>query len=33
VIQKNGKIGGYMWGATRKTALLGWEAAHSGDAA
>lgn len=26
VIQVTGAIGGYMWGATRKTALIGWEA-------
>ena len=25
VIQASGNIGGYMWGSTRKTALLGWE--------
>ena len=28
VIQSNGQIGGYMWGATRKTAMIGWEAAR-----
>ena len=27
VIQGNGKPGGYMWGLTRKSALIGWEAA------
>ncbi len=27
VIQSTGTIGGYMWGATRKTAIIGWEAA------
>ncbi|MDI9364830.1 MAG: methylated-DNA--[protein]-cysteine S-methyltransferase [Flavobacterium sp.] len=27
VIQTTGNIGGYMWGATRKTAIIGWEAA------
>jgi AraC family transcriptional regulator of adaptative response/methylated-DNA-[protein]-cysteine methyltransferase len=27
VIQATGNIGGYMWGATRKTAIIGWEAA------
>ncbi len=27
VIQSSGKIGGYMWGSTRKTAIIGWEAA------
>ncbi|NQY74917.1 MAG: methylated-DNA--[protein]-cysteine S-methyltransferase [Candidatus Margulisbacteria bacterium] len=26
VIQKNGKIGGYIWGDTRKSAIIGWEA-------
>lgn len=26
VIQSSGIIGGYMWGTTRKTAILGWEA-------
>ena len=25
VIMKNGTIGGYMWGAARKQAMLGWE--------
>ena len=25
VIQQNGNIGGYMWGNTRKTAIIGWE--------
>lgn len=25
VIQTSGKLGGYMWGLTRKQALLGWE--------
>ncbi|GAB3919384.1 bifunctional helix-turn-helix domain-containing protein/methylated-DNA--[protein]-cysteine S-methyltransferase [Larkinella terrae] len=29
VIRKTGLFGNYRWGATRKTALLGWEAAHS----
>ncbi|MCL4266812.1 MAG: methylated-DNA--[protein]-cysteine S-methyltransferase [Anaerolineae bacterium] len=28
VIQKSGNLGGYHWGATRKKALIGWEAAH-----
>lgn len=28
VIQSSGIIGGYMWGPTRKTALIGWEAAR-----
>jgi AraC family transcriptional regulator, regulatory protein of adaptative response / methylated-DNA-[protein]-cysteine methyltransferase len=27
VIQATGQIGGYMWGTTRKTAMIGWEAA------
>ncbi|WP_109829748.1 bifunctional helix-turn-helix domain-containing protein/methylated-DNA--[protein]-cysteine S-methyltransferase [Reichenbachiella versicolor] len=26
VIQSTGVIGGYMWGTTRKTAIIGWEA-------
>lgn len=29
VIQSSGNFGGYMWGNTRKTAIIGWEAAHS----
>jgi AraC family transcriptional regulator, regulatory protein of adaptative response / methylated-DNA-[protein]-cysteine methyltransferase len=29
VIQSSGMIGGYMWGPTRKTAIIGWEAAQS----
>lgn len=33
VIRKNGTIGGYMWGAARKQAILGWETIHSDDAA
>lgn len=28
VIQSTGKLGGYMWGTTRKTAIIGWEAAQ-----
>lgn len=28
VIQKSGNLGNYHWGATRKKALIGWEAAH-----
>lgn len=28
VIQASGKIGGYMWGNTRKTAIIGWESAQ-----
>jgi len=28
VIQKSGQFGSYHWGATRKKALIGWEAAH-----
>lgn len=27
VIQSTGVFGGYMWGSTRKTAMIGWEAA------
>ncbi|MDQ3395504.1 MAG: methylated-DNA--[protein]-cysteine S-methyltransferase [Bacteroidota bacterium] len=27
VIQATGTLGGYMWGPTRKTAIIGWEAA------
>jgi AraC family transcriptional regulator, regulatory protein of adaptative response / methylated-DNA-[protein]-cysteine methyltransferase len=27
VIQSTGNVGGYMWGNTRKTAMIGWEAA------
>lgn len=26
VIQASGTVGGYMWGKTRKTAIIGWEA-------
>jgi AraC family transcriptional regulator, regulatory protein of adaptative response / methylated-DNA-[protein]-cysteine methyltransferase len=29
VIQSNGTLGGYMWGTTRKTAIIGWEAAKA----
>lgn len=29
VIQSTGSIGGYMWGPTRKTAMIGWEAAKT----
>lgn len=29
VIQSSGNMGGYMWGLNRKTAMIGWEAAHS----
>lgn len=28
VIQSTGTVGGYMWGTTRKTAIIGWEAAR-----
>ena len=28
VIQSVGTFGNYHWGATRKTAIIGWEAAH-----
>ena len=27
VIQATGNLGGYMWGNTRKTVIIGWEAA------
>ncbi len=27
VIQTSGALGGYMWGTTRKTAIIGWESA------
>ena len=29
VIQSSGTIGGYMWGPTRKTAIIGWEVAKT----
>lgn len=29
VIQSNGQVGGYMWGTTRKTAMIGWEASRT----
>lgn len=29
VIQSTGNIGGYMWGSTRKTAIIGWENAKA----
>lgn len=29
VIQSTGSLGGYHWGATRKTAMIGWEAAKT----
>lgn len=29
VIQSSGSFGGYMWGATRKTAIIGWEGAKT----
>jgi AraC family transcriptional regulator of adaptative response/methylated-DNA-[protein]-cysteine methyltransferase len=28
VIQSSGKFGGYMWGTTRKIAMIGWESAQ-----
>lgn len=28
VIQNTGRLGGYMWGETRKSAIIGWEAAQ-----
>jgi AraC family transcriptional regulator of adaptative response/methylated-DNA-[protein]-cysteine methyltransferase len=30
VIQSTGEFGNYMWGPTRKTAIIGWEAARVG---
>ena len=30
VIQATGLFGEYMWGAKRKTAMIGWEAANAG---
>lgn len=30
VIQTSGKLGGYMWGSTRKSAIIGWEASEVG---
>lgn len=29
VIQSNGTLGGYMWGVSRKRAMIGWEAAQA----
>ncbi|MEX0661561.1 MAG: methylated-DNA--[protein]-cysteine S-methyltransferase [Balneolaceae bacterium] len=29
VIQSTGKFGGYMWGATRKAVMIGWEGVRS----
>lgn len=29
VIQASGNLGGYRWGSTRKSAIIGWEAAKS----
>jgi AraC family transcriptional regulator of adaptative response/methylated-DNA-[protein]-cysteine methyltransferase len=29
VIRESGALGGYRWGAERKAAMLGWEAARS----
>ena len=31
VIRGSGELGGYRWGAERKTAMLGWEASWKGD--
>ena len=31
VIQSSGHFGGYMWGTTRKTALIGWEGSKAMD--
>ena len=28
VVRKTGEINGYRWGLDRKSALIGWEAAH-----
>lgn len=28
VIQSSGKLGGYMWGNTRKSAIIGWESSQ-----
>lgn len=33
VIRSTGIFGGYMWGNTRKTAIIGWEAAHNNNGA
>ena len=30
VIRANGEIGEYMWGSTRKSAIIGWEASRMG---
>lgn len=30
VVRASGNLGGYMWGETRKKALIGWESARSG---
>ena len=32
VIQSTGTFGGYHWGSTRKTAMIGWEAAKTSPA-
>ena len=29
VIQSSGHFGGYMWGTTRKTVIIGWEGAKT----
>lgn len=29
VIQSSGKVGGYMWGPNKKSAIIGWEAART----
>ena len=31
VVRKAGQLGNYNWGATRKKAMVGWEAAHTSD--
>ena len=33
VIQSTGAFGEYHWGSTRKTAMIGWEAAQTGQIA
>lgn len=32
VIRSTGVIGGYMWGSTRKAAMIGWESSHMNEA-
>lgn len=33
IIQSTGVFGGHHWGSIRKTAMIGWEAAHTNTAA